>query len=77
LLALKDKDAKEQLLEFLLKMDEIIPYNIMARVSGFEIFGIIFKLTYYDDHTDNSVSNILSNTNFEILDNQKVCWSMT
>ena len=53
----KDKAAKEKILEFLLKMDNEIPFSILARTNGFEIFGILFKLAYYDDHISNSVSN--------------------
>ena len=69
----KDKNKKDQILEFLLKMDEEIPYAILARVGGFEIFGILFNLTYYDENVLYSVSNGV----FEIYDNKKICWKLT
>ena len=53
----KEKNKKDQILEFLMKMDEHIPFHILAKVSGFEIFGILFNLTYYDENVNFSVSN--------------------
>jgi len=55
-------------------IDKELPWKILFAENGIELFSIFFKLTFYDDNIEHSVSNLKDGKIELHEDHDNLCW---